>query len=94
MNSYKKVNIDIMENGYTVTVVLPEKDKGKKFVFDKCKKMKDWLKDNLAATGEVERFSDALDDKKDNNEKDAIRYRAYFDPSISTIATTTNITTT
>ena len=75
-----------------VTVVLPTSDKGKQFVFDKSKKLKEWLKDNLAPTGEVERFSDALDNDPKNDTIDAnystgifyAKYKFYLDakPSI------------
>ena len=66
MADYKKVAIDIMENGYTVTVINRKNGtRGKQFVFDSAKKMRNWLKDNLSPTGEVERFSEALD----NDEK-------------------------
>ena len=63
MADYKKVAIDIMENGYTVTVINYNSVSGKKFVFSNVNDMRDWLKDNLSATGEVERFSKALDNE-------------------------------
>ena len=66
MAEYKKVCVDIMENGYTVTILTSNNDTGKKFVFSTAKKLRDWLRNNLSATGEVEEFSKALDcDDKD-----------------------------
>ena len=56
----KHITIDISENGYVVTDILTTKT----YVFTSSKKMRDWLKDNLAATGETERFVNALDDDK------------------------------
>jgi|SaaInlV_100m_DNA_2_1039680.scaffolds.fasta_scaffold49851_2 hypothetical protein len=61
MAEYKKVCVDIMENGYTVTILTSNNDTGKKFVFSTAKKLRDWLRNNLSATGEVEEFSKALD---------------------------------
>lgn len=57
---YDKIAIDVMENGFIITVLSTE-DKDKKFVFDDVKKMKKWIEENLSVTGEVEEFSDALD---------------------------------
>ena len=60
-NNIKNIGINISENGYVVY----DKDTGKSYVFTSAKKMRDWLKDNLAPTGEVERFSAALDSKEE-----------------------------
>ena len=72
MADFKKVTIDIMENGYVVTVCTPKAFEGKKFVFDTVKKLQEWLKENLSVTGEVERFSDALDDDDKNDTIDGV----------------------
>jgi len=72
MSDFKRVGIDVLENGYIVTVLLPIDYNGKKFIFNTVKKMKEWLNENLSATGEVERFSEALDDSpKDDISTDA-----------------------
>jgi hypothetical protein len=72
MANYTKVSIDIMENGYTATVINKNGKKGKQFIFANAKKMRSWLKDNLAPTGEVQRFSDALDDDNDKSKEDFV----------------------
>jgi len=60
MSEYKELHIDTTENGFVITT-----SNGKRFVFSDSKQMREWIMENLSATGEVERFSDALDDKKD-----------------------------
>ena len=60
MADYKNISIDVTENGFIITA-----GELKKFVFSDCDKMREWVMENLSATGEVERFSDALDDKSD-----------------------------
>ena len=60
MADYKNISIDVTENGFIVTA-----GESKKFVFSDCDKMREWIMENLSATGEVERFSDALDDNSD-----------------------------
>jgi hypothetical protein len=76
MADYKKVAIDIMENGFTVTVK-GRGHKGKQFVFPDAKSMNEWLKDNLAATGEVEEFSEALDEKPAQEQLDNSLFVGY-----------------
>lgn len=61
MADYKKIGIDVMENGYTVSVINKNGRKGKRFVFEKGKNLRDWLKENLSATGQAEEFIKALD---------------------------------
>jgi hypothetical protein len=60
MADYKNISIDVTENGFIITA-----GEAKKFVFSDCDKMREWIMENLSVTGEVERFSDALDDKSD-----------------------------
>ena len=83
-------------NGYTVTVINSRNGtRGKQFVFDKAKKMRDWIKENLAATGEVERFSEALDNDE-NDDTIGLGYNnlnSKFISSINCLGTlTTNLT--
>lgn len=59
MENYKEISIDIVENG-----VIVKCSDGKDYVFTNTNKLRKWLKDNLAPTGEVERFSNALDDEE------------------------------
>ena len=66
MSDYNKISIDISENGFIVTVHEPIEYSGKQFVFQKIKQLRTWLSENLAATGEVERFSEALDNEEEN----------------------------
>ncbi len=63
MANHKRIAIDINENGYTVTVFSSKK----KFVFSNTKTMNKWLRKNLSLTGEIERFSDALDNDEKND---------------------------
>jgi len=59
MTDYKDIAIDISENGgYIITT-----EDNKKYVFSDIETLISWVKDNLSATGEVERFSEALDDE-------------------------------
>lgn len=69
MSDYKKISIDITENGYIITINGDTSNtKEKQFIFSNIKKLREWMKEHLSATGEVERFSDALDtDKKIDN---------------------------
>jgi len=60
MADYKNISIDVTKNGFIITA-----DESEKFVFSDCDKMREWIMENLSVTGEIERFSDALDDKKD-----------------------------
>jgi len=67
MANYAKVSIDITENGYIVTGLYKNQGSGKQYVFKKASEMRKWLKDNLAPTGEVKRFSDALDNESEDD---------------------------
>lgn len=87
MSDYNKVAIDINENGYTVTVA----DNGKRYVFDKAKKMREWLKDNLAPTGEVKRFSDALDNEPETGPS-FDDFNTVFNTPIGTFSNVTSTT--
>ena len=60
MADYKNISIDVTKNGFIITA-----DESEKFVFSDCDKMREWIMENLSVTGEIERFSDALDDKSD-----------------------------
>jgi hypothetical protein len=64
MSDYRNVSIDIVENGFAVTVYLPEPQH---YVFTNMKSLNAWLRENLSATGEVERFSKALDDEDESD---------------------------
>ena len=57
MENYKDITIEVVENGYIVTT--PDG----KCIFYTSEELREWLKNNLAPTGEVERFSDALDNE-------------------------------
>ena len=53
----KNIGISIADNGFLVTDITTKKS----IIFTNSKKLRAWLKNNLSATGEVERFSNALD---------------------------------
>lgn len=80
MADYKKIHIDITENGYIVTVGEPSNDSGQQFVFQKIKQLRTWLSENLSATGEVERFSEALDDTGENKNLEKHSFVGYNVP--------------
>jgi hypothetical protein len=66
MKEAKNIGIDITENGYIITA-------GKKrFVFDDIKKMREWIEENIAPTGETKQFSDALDDDTTSVKQEAV----------------------
>ena len=58
MSDYKNIGIDISENGFIITA------KGKTFIFDNIKKVREWIEENIAPTGEIKQFSEGLDDEK------------------------------
>jgi len=72
MANYAKAYVDITENGYVVTGMYKNNGTKKQYVFRKASEMRKWLKDNLAPTGEVERFSDALDNESESGRIDAV----------------------
>jgi len=64
VSDYKNISIDVTENGFMVTTNGPQV---RKLVFTNNESLREWLRNNLSATGEVERFSEALDDKPEKN---------------------------
>ena len=57
MSEYKNIGIDITENGYIISA------NTKRFIFDDIKKMREWIEEHISATGDIEQFSEALDDE-------------------------------
>ena len=61
MSEYKNISIDITENGYIICV------DSKKYIFDDINKMREWIEENICATGDIKQFSEALDDDNDTD---------------------------
>ena len=63
MAEYTKIDIDVCENGFVVTA------DGKSRIFSSVKKLKDWLRENIAPTGELKEFCDNLGSDSTNKKE-------------------------
>ena len=68
MSEYKRINVDICENGYIITA------NKRTLVFDSIKKVREWIEDNIAPTGDIKEFSDALGDSEGSGSEEAVSY--------------------
>ena len=60
MPEYTNIAIDIVENGYCVSVCAPEILGRKRFIFPDIISMNEWIKENLSTTGVESEFIEGL----------------------------------